>query len=186
MRHVFLPSHSTESGFGGRVFLWSPWLHRCSSGSLSLPLSLRLLYSQFSLFSCLQTRSTALPPLSWENRGRSQPVQSHNSLLLRTLWITQEAVSQCVPLALIHHLKWLKLTGGRGVKSHMQPDQRKCLLIFTEGTLIHDSVCVCVLPSRKDLTTSGTEKWNLCKWHKLQFLECLLRLHLICLKSIDV
>jgi len=56
------------------------------------------------VFSCLQSSSTALPPLSWEYRGRPRPVQSHCSGLTAagTVWITKEAMRQCVPLVLIH------------------------------------------------------------------------------------
>lgn len=96
--------------------------------SLSLPQWLCAVLCSVSLLSskvlsCLETRSTALPPLSWE--AGADPDWSNptalDSLLSGTLWITKEAVRQCVPLVFIHSKNgpWLKDEGWSHISANV-------------------------------------------------------------------
>lgn len=144
---------SQSWGFGGRVFLRFPWLHRCCSVSLYLPsLSLSptvacrcIVLSQSAPAECSavqqpveQTRSTdsspglSLPSLSWESRGRPSTAQSHNFWRLCCWDIFNNKGSHetmCCP-GFDSFLKW-SMTQGHGVKSH----QHWCCLIMGKTCL---------------------------------------------------
>lgn len=71
----FSPLSPQSRGFGGRVFLWSPWLHRCSSGSLSLSLShCCIVSSHSSAKGSAVCRPEALPCLPYHEKAGADPV----------------------------------------------------------------------------------------------------------------
>lgn len=111
-------------GFGGRVFLWSPWLPRCSL--VALPQRLRPVLCSGRLRSPPKSSAVcwaaALPCLPYHEKAGADPEQSNPtapglSAAAGTLWITKEATRQCVPLSFDSFLK-MSISRGRGVKSH--------------------------------------------------------------------